>query len=68
MKKDNIIFDFRLKNQDLRKQLDAYEEKNKARQIKKLIKKAKVKVKQKVNVIKENVKQKYEVYILQNNK
>lgn len=70
-RKDKSIFGLRLENQDLRKKLDAYEKKDKIKQIKKLTNKVKVrakKIKEKVNTIKESVKQEFNAYILQKNK
>jgi hypothetical protein len=75
MKRDCVIIEQRIENDQLKKKLDAYEKKDKAKQIKRLTKKAKTKVnervqkfKEKANLIKEDIKQKFGTYILQNNK
>ena len=58
----------------MKKKLDAYAKKDKIKQIKRLTKKVKTKaseriqkLKEKVNLIKEYVKQKFDTYILQSN-
>lgn len=75
MKRDCTIIEQRIENDQLRKKLDAYKKKDKIKQVKKLANKVKIKVKNKVdtakekfNTIKEDVKQKFDAYILQNNK
>ena len=74
MKRDCTIIEQRIENDQLKKKLDAYEKKDKIKQIERLTKKAKTKVseriqklKEKVNLIKGDVKQKFDTYILHSN-
>ena len=62
------MFALRIENQDLRKKLNAIEENKKFKQTRKLLNKVKAKVKQKINVIKEKSRAKFEAHILQQNK
>ena len=74
MKRDCTIIEQRIENNKLKKKLDDYEKKGKIKQIKRLTKKAKTKaseriqkLKEKLNLIKEDVKQKFDTYVLQSN-
>jgi len=68
MMKNNIIFYQRLENDKLRKELRAYEKKDKTKQLRKLAKRIEVKIEKKVNAIREKLNQqekKFGNYILE---